>query len=292
MYLWAVVGVFLYGRTDPHSDHEDLAESFSEATGEEIEDYFGSVSRAMQTLLQVLTFDDWMFVVRPIADVHYSAWPFFLSFTFFGSFGLLNLVVGVLMEEYAMRSDGTKVYQKQLMLSWQERAFEVSGEFFDLIDADNSDSISMDEITDVMKLILSGNATDQKSGTTTDEVRWDQMTLMEEKFNKLGMRLDVVLHFLEEHMHFLKEGIELSRSEFQNIIANSHDATSKRSDVWKVHESQKQQKKDEDVGALIDRKFAELEAKFERHVDQLHAVLRNETVRSPSVGANQLHCGY
>jgi hypothetical protein len=54
IYLFAVIGVFLYGREEQHMyDDDAFPDAFEDALGESIAAYFGSVQAAMATLLQV-----------------------------------------------------------------------------------------------------------------------------------------------------------------------------------------------------------------------------------------------
>merc|ERR1719171_1910515 len=66
---------------------------------ERCKDMFGGVFLSMFTLFQVLTLEGWaMSVVRPIVEVNPILVFFFISFLFLTSFGLMNIVIGVIVE--------------------------------------------------------------------------------------------------------------------------------------------------------------------------------------------------
>ena len=62
LYVYAVVGCELYY----HSASEGVAADFEEATGVTLREYWGTVGRALLTLMQVMTFDSWADFVRPL----------------------------------------------------------------------------------------------------------------------------------------------------------------------------------------------------------------------------------
>jgi voltage-gated sodium channel len=274
IYLFAVVGVFLYGGRE--ADHDELRDHFFDVTGQEISDFFGTITSAAKTLVKTLTFDDWVSIVEPIGQKRFSAWPYFLLFIFLGAFGLLNLMVGVLNDEMNDRSDQTKQYRRHLLASWQERAFVVAGSLFDLIDQDESESISSDELTICLArfhtksrsqpthLTTSSAPTThharrpslnrtmtaktleavekeelrtpaQKRRTTNvvykDNLDMKRYEKIELELNGLGLHVEVVMNFVEEHILFLKPEAEITRFEFQNIIASLHDTPATRSDI-------------------------------------------------------------
>jgi voltage-gated sodium channel len=57
-------------------------------------DYFGDLSRSLITLFQIVTFDDWANIYRPIAEHSPFSLVYFVSFIFIAVFIMLNLVIG------------------------------------------------------------------------------------------------------------------------------------------------------------------------------------------------------
>jgi len=60
---------------------------------------FGTMPKAMYTLFQVLTLESWsMIISRPLMDVHPVLFVAIISFILLTTFGLLNIIVGVVVE--------------------------------------------------------------------------------------------------------------------------------------------------------------------------------------------------
>ena len=60
---------------------------------------FGSVVRSIYTFFQVLTLESWsMVVARPVLEVNPGLVLVFVLFLFLTTFGLLNIIVGVIVE--------------------------------------------------------------------------------------------------------------------------------------------------------------------------------------------------
>ena len=117
-YIYAIMAVYLYGGG---LMDDGLENHFESMNGQPLDLYFGDVVAAAGTMLQIITFDAWLTVVRPIADRYYSAWPFFISYAFFGAIGLLSLVVSVLNVEFAEQADTTLSYKRAIAETVQVR---------------------------------------------------------------------------------------------------------------------------------------------------------------------------
>ena len=77
LLIYAIIGMDSYGATAP--------------------EYFGSLSRSLFTLFQVMSLEAWASdVARPIMSVHPLAWLYFVSFILIASYILLSLVAGVI----------------------------------------------------------------------------------------------------------------------------------------------------------------------------------------------------
>jgi len=79
IYVYAVAGSFLFGRTDPEQ--------------------FGNVAVAMRTLLQVVTFDEWGMIWKAQQDQMFAT-LYFVTFILVGTMVVLNLFIGVIMEGF------------------------------------------------------------------------------------------------------------------------------------------------------------------------------------------------
>ena len=61
--------------------------------------WFGSIGESMYSLFQIMTLESWsMGIVRPVMEVHPSAWVFFVPFILITSFAILNLFIGIIVD--------------------------------------------------------------------------------------------------------------------------------------------------------------------------------------------------
>ncbi|WP_170775539.1 ion transporter [Ruegeria lacuscaerulensis] len=77
-YVFAVMATLMYGPDFP--------------------EWFGTLGRSLYTLFQVMTLESWsMGIVRPVMEVHPTAWIFFVPFIVITAFSVLNLFIGLLV---------------------------------------------------------------------------------------------------------------------------------------------------------------------------------------------------
>lgn len=78
LYIFAVAGTMLFGQAMPQ--------------------LFGSLHASLLTLFQIITLDSWSSgMMRPLMDIYPWAWLYFVSFVLFGTFIVMNLIVGVIV---------------------------------------------------------------------------------------------------------------------------------------------------------------------------------------------------
>jgi len=78
-YIGAVLTTNLYGASHPQ--------------------WFGTIGESMYSLFQIMTLESWsMGLVRPVMEVHPSAWVFFVPFILVTSFAILNLFIGIIVD--------------------------------------------------------------------------------------------------------------------------------------------------------------------------------------------------
>ena len=101
-YVYAVIGVDLYGKSNPVE--------------------FGSIFSTMITLFQLMTFDGWATdLMRPMMEVHPYCWMYFVSFVILSAILMLNIVVGIAVnfvsDSYASkREDSSDIKEKLLQM--------------------------------------------------------------------------------------------------------------------------------------------------------------------------------
>jgi len=77
-YVFAVMATLMYGPDFP--------------------EWFGTLGRSLYSLFQIMTLESWsMGIVRPVMDVHPTAWIFFVPFIVITAFSVLNLFIGLLV---------------------------------------------------------------------------------------------------------------------------------------------------------------------------------------------------
>ncbi|MET3682744.1 voltage-gated sodium channel [Alkalibacillus flavidus] len=80
-YVFSVMGTFLFRDVAP--------------------DYFGTIEETLLTLFQIITLESWASaIMRPIMDEIWWAWTYFVAFILVGTFIVLNLFVGVIVNNF------------------------------------------------------------------------------------------------------------------------------------------------------------------------------------------------
>merc|ERR550514_1971476 len=95
VYVSAIFMTIFVGK-DCH-EFPDFAEGGFEVMGSCL-DYFGTIPNTMLTLFQALTLE-WSEMSRPLLREKPMLIIFFIVFIFTTSFGLLNIVVGIIVED-------------------------------------------------------------------------------------------------------------------------------------------------------------------------------------------------
>ncbi|MCX7947834.1 MAG: ion transporter [candidate division WOR-3 bacterium] len=91
IYIYSIIGVHLFSRVAPA--------------------YFSDLSRAFITLFSVITLEGWFDIYLEIANYYSWAWIYFVSYILFGTFIVLNLFVGIIvnaLSEYQQANKNSK----------------------------------------------------------------------------------------------------------------------------------------------------------------------------------------
>lgn len=100
-YVFAVMATKLYGASFP--------------------EWFGSIPASFYTLFQVMTLESWsMGIVRPVMEVHPTAWVFFVPFIGATAFTVLNLFIGVIVSAMQEEHDSEATSQREELRSETE----------------------------------------------------------------------------------------------------------------------------------------------------------------------------
>lgn len=77
-YFYAIIGVNLFGA--------------------EFSEHFGSLGKSFYTLFQLMLFDDWGNITRPILKEVSASWIYFVSFGIISAYTILQVVTGIVVE--------------------------------------------------------------------------------------------------------------------------------------------------------------------------------------------------
>jgi len=84
-YLYAVIGVDFFGQDYPYM--------------------FGDLGKALFTLFQLMTLDDWNVITKSVLTHYPYAWIYFISFILIVSYILLNFIVGIIISSLGQMID-------------------------------------------------------------------------------------------------------------------------------------------------------------------------------------------
>ena len=77
VYIYAIMGYHLFSEHDP--------------------EHWGSLGLAMLTLFEMITLEGWVDVMGAVRDVYPLAWLYFVSFIVMGTFVVINMVIGIII---------------------------------------------------------------------------------------------------------------------------------------------------------------------------------------------------
>lgn len=167
VYMAGVWCTILVGQNHHFSAKDARVMQYFETYGEmlERERFFGSISRSMTTLFQILTLDDWMQIVRPIIETHQPGMLyFFVLFIFVTTFGILNLLVGVLVEHQVTVSKAHAASKARLLDQETQEIATVALLLFDQVDIDGIGTLRSDELADYIYDLRYGQGFDSLAG--------------------------------------------------------------------------------------------------------------------------------
>jgi voltage-gated sodium channel len=113
--------------------------------------YFKTVMMSVFTLLQVLTLDGWSEgIARHV--LHEQGWQivFFVIFIALGSFGLLNIIIGVVVENTLSTSEKDNNFVRKRKERDRQNVLSQLREIFEYADADGSGTLTIDEVKNAL----------------------------------------------------------------------------------------------------------------------------------------------
>jgi len=193
--------------------------------------YFGSVWRSMFTLFQVLTLDSWCDgIVRHVVFRQPYMGVFFVAFLLLTAFGLINVVIGIIVENTLAAAQVTDRRVEEREAQLRRQAVEQLSVILDKSDINRMGEISLEEL---------------KAANNSK--------IVQEKFAKIGMNFDEV-----EEIFKLLDYEQSGRVELKRLAASILELVggAKRRDIAQVEVT---------IGSLaqhldkLDRRFTHIE---------------------------------
>lgn len=145
VYVGAVFVTSIIGKDCDAPGYDDFADCH---------DMFGSMLGSMYTLYQVITLESWsMAIVRPVLKNQPFMIIFFLVFMLITSFGLMNIVMGVIVEQTLQHANENEQKLEQKKVAKQQAELQVLQGVFQQADLDNSGMVSLEEFLTVCERI-------------------------------------------------------------------------------------------------------------------------------------------
>lgn len=116
------------------------------------EEFFGTVARSMYTLFQILTLEGWASgIVRHVMSNQPGMVIFFLLYLLCTTFGLLNLVVGIIVENTLASARNNEEKVKQQQEKERKRILEHLHEIFDYAEKTKKNEITKESFMACLK---------------------------------------------------------------------------------------------------------------------------------------------
>jgi voltage-gated sodium channel len=142
IYICAIFTTLVIGKNDELYDPY-----FMTSGGWDHEVYFRTVPRSMFTLFQIVTFESWSErIVRHVMQKQPAMVIFFVGFIAITSFGLLNIVVGVVVESTLSTSEKDDNKIKRSQEHDRQRVFDHLRDIFEAADEDGSGTLTLGEV--------------------------------------------------------------------------------------------------------------------------------------------------
>ena len=129
--------------------------------GTTLDEYFGRIGASIMALVQIMTFDGHMDIIRALARFNSCAVPLFFVFIIGAGFGLINLLIAVMNEAMQKYANAQSMQRIKFENTWRRRAKWAGGALFNIIDVDADGRVNMAEIENV--IVLSVDKHMQKS---------------------------------------------------------------------------------------------------------------------------------
>jgi voltage-gated sodium channel len=110
-------------------------------------EYFGNIWKSMFTLFQVMTLDDWCDdIVRHVVHRQPAMGFFFIAFLMLTAFGLMNVVVGIIVENTLAAAEVADSVVEQQLGQQRKKAIVKLEEILKMSDVDRTGEISKEDL--------------------------------------------------------------------------------------------------------------------------------------------------
>mmetsp|Transcript_27455 Transcript_27455/g.60070 ORF Transcript_27455/g.60070 Transcript_27455/m.60070 type:complete len:581 (+) Transcript_27455:47-1789(+) len=141
-YMFAVLTTHVVGHNNELYDPY-----FLESYGWDHEVYFKTVMRSILAFTQILTLDDWSDgIVRHVVGRQPWMLPVFLLFIALTSFGILNIIIGVVVESTITTAERDETFARKKRERDRALVFSQLREIFEYADVDGSGTLTLEEV--------------------------------------------------------------------------------------------------------------------------------------------------
>jgi len=146
IYVCAIFTTLQIGHNDEVYDPY-----YRESDGWDHELFFGSVSRSMFTLVQIVTLERWSDgVARHVIANQAEMMIFFVFFLIFTSFGLMNMILGVIVENTLQMQRNNEEKVKKMQEKQMNSVLAKLREVLESADEDGSGSLTQEEFAEAL----------------------------------------------------------------------------------------------------------------------------------------------
>lgn len=146
MYVWAIILTIVVGQNE-ESKFFDYSNSYWKK-----DDYWGSVPASMYSLFQLMTRDSWSAsMIRPVVTRQPGLIIIFLMFFSIVTFGLMNIIVGVVVENTMACAKENEEKINQMQDAEQSRVLESLKAIFEASDVNGDGTLDREEFVQGMK---------------------------------------------------------------------------------------------------------------------------------------------
>lgn len=148
LYAFAICCVQVIGNADSgypgySEEHDDIFREIVDPFNNFI--YFGSVPRAIHTLFGILLLSEWS-LIRPVYELHYFFTPLFFGGLMMVTFGVLNVIIGIVVEKTTAAMTALRDEEVYAVLEEQKSTAENLADLLYKLDEDSDNKLSREEL--------------------------------------------------------------------------------------------------------------------------------------------------